>query len=287
MSASSQSVGVIGLGIIGSRVAEHVEKGGHPVSVWSRTPRPLPNFLGSALAVAQAAQVIQIFVRDAEALLEVVADMHPALTPQHIVMCHSTVSAEAVRKAAALIADTGAAFLDAPFTGSKMAAAGGQLVYYVAGDQAAIEAVTPILELSSKSILSFGSQIGDATVLKIATNLVSASVMGALAEAAAITQQQGVPLSQLLVALQNNANNSTLIQMKLPGVIAGNYEPHFSLKNMLKDAQYAQLLAREKSIATPVLDATAAVMETAMQAGHAEEDFSVLALNLPVTAEKS
>jgi 3-hydroxyisobutyrate dehydrogenase-like beta-hydroxyacid dehydrogenase len=286
MSAINKSVGVIGLGIIGSRVAEHVEKGGHQVFVWSRTPRVLPNFLGSAVEVAEAAQVIQIFVRDAEAVLEVVTAIHPALTAQHIVMCHSTVSAEAVRKAAALIANTGAAFLDAPFTGSKMAAAAGQLVYYISGDAAAVEAVRPILELSSKTILTFGAQIGDATILKIATNLISASVVGALAEAAAITQQQGVSLSQLLVALQNNANNSTLIQMKLPGMIAGNYEPHFSLKNMLKDAQYAQLLARDKSISTPVLDATAGVMEVAMKAGHAEDDFSILALNLPVNSEK-
>jgi glucokinase len=72
-------------------------------------------------------KVVQIFVRDSEALLEVVNDIRPVMKPHHIVCCHSTVSLEAVKQAAEILADTGAIFLDAPFTGSKMAAEKGEL----------------------------------------------------------------------------------------------------------------------------------------------------------------
>ncbi|MDZ4289891.1 MAG: NAD(P)-binding domain-containing protein, partial [Prosthecobacter sp.] len=170
--SSSATVGILGLGIIGSRVAENVAKAGHQVFVWSRSPRPIPNFLASPRAVAEAARVIQIFVRNDEALIEALRDMQPVLTAGHIVLNHATVSKAATLEAAALCQQAGAAFLDAPFTGSKMAAQNGKLVYYIGGDAAVLEQVRPVLEASAAKIIPLGN-IGDAMVLKIVTNLVS------------------------------------------------------------------------------------------------------------------
>ena len=286
MSVSIKDVGVIGLGIIGSRVAENLRRKDFNVFVWSRSAKPVPNFMASAREVAELVKVVQIFVRDSEALLEVVNDIRPVMKPHHIVCCHSTVSLEAVKEAAEILADTGAIFLDAPFTGSKMAAEKGELVYYVAGHEEGLNDARPVLEVSSKTITPFGSRIGDATVLKIATNLVSSSIVSALAEAAAITQQHGLSLEKLALAFQNNANNSGLIQMKLPSMMNADYAPHFSLKNMLKDARYGQQLAKAKGIQTPVIDTVEKVMDTADRAGCGEDDFSVVALLRDVKEEK-
>jgi 3-hydroxyisobutyrate dehydrogenase-like beta-hydroxyacid dehydrogenase len=270
------NVGVIGLGIIGSRVAECLRRAGHNVFVWNRSARMEPNFLASPLEIAEVAQFIQIFVRDAEALQEVMKNMQPALKKSHVVCAHSTVSTEGMKHAFAIADEVGAGFLDAPFTGSKMAAEKGELVYYVSGDAREQEKAAPLLKCSAKKVLNFGTNVGDATVLKIATNLVSGSVVQALAEALAITRAQGLEGSQLLEAFQNNANCSPLITMKLPAMMTGSYDAHFSLKNMLKDARYAQELAKEKSLATPVLDAGTAAMESLDQAGRGEADYSVV-----------
>jgi 3-hydroxyisobutyrate dehydrogenase-like beta-hydroxyacid dehydrogenase len=102
----------------------------------------------------------------------------------------------------------------------------------------------------------------------------------ALAEALAITKEHGVEGAQLLEAFQGNANCSPLITMKLPAMMSGSYEAHFSLKNMLKDARYAQALAKEREIATPVLDASEAVMHKAEAAGRGELDYAVVYENL-------
>ena len=283
-----RDVGVIGLGIIGSRVADRLRHANFNVFVWNRTSRAAPGFLASPHEIAEVAQAIQIFVRDSEALLEVIRDMKPALRKHHVVCVHSTVSAAAMKEAAAMIAETGAGFLDAPFTGSKMAAEKGELVYYIGGDAKELEKVTKVLEASSKKILHFGTNVGDATVLKIATNLVSGAVTGALAEALAITKAHGVDGSQLLDAFINNANCSPLITMKLPSMMTASYEAHFSLKNMLKDAHYAQALAKEKSLATPVLDASAKLMEKSEKAGKGELDYCVVfeSLHAPAAEEK-
>ncbi len=273
--SKGKNVGVIGLGIIGSRVAENLQRANFNVFVWNRTARAVPGFLASPHEVAEVAQVIQIFVRDAEALLEVMQEMKPALKKNHVVCCHATVSPEAVSQAAAIAHEMGAGFLDAPFTGSRMAAEKGELVYYIGGAKREMEKATKVLEASSKKILHLG-RVGDASVLKIATNLVSGAITGALAEALAITKAHGLEPSKLLEAFENNANCSPLISMKLPAMMAGSYEPHFSLKNMLKDARYAQDLAKVESLATPLLNASVTTMERGMDAGRGDLDFSAV-----------
>lgn len=270
-----KDVGVIGLGIIGSRVAERLRRADYHVFVWNRTTRAVPGFLASPHEIAEVAQIIQIFVRDAEALLEVMRDMKPVLKKHHVICAHSTVSKAAMLEAAAIAAEMGAGFLDCPFTGSRMAAENGELVYYAGGDPKELEKASKVLEVSSKKISHFG-KIGDATVLKIVTNLVSGAVVGALAEALAITKSQGVEPDLLMQAFDGNANCSPLIKMKLPAMITAGYEPHFSLKNMLKDARYAQALAKEKDIPVGILDASAKAMDKAAKAGKSDLDYAVV-----------
>jgi 3-hydroxyisobutyrate dehydrogenase-like beta-hydroxyacid dehydrogenase len=270
-----QNVGILGLGIIGSRVAENLRKAGHEVFVWSRSARPVPNFLSSPREVAEAAGIIQIFVRDSAALIEAIEDMKPALKAGHLVMNHATVSKKATLEAAKLVEATGAVFLDAPFTGSKMAAQNGKLCYYIGGNELMLERAKPVLEASAAKILPLGG-IGDAMVLKIVTNLVSAVIVEAVAEAAAITKANDIPLERLHEALESNANYSTLIGMKLPTLIHGDFEPHFSLRNMLKDADFARELAAEAKLNAPALDCTAAVMRKGVEDGKGDLDFSVI-----------
>lgn len=272
------------MGIIGSRVAANLRAAGHEVYVWNRTAKAEPNFMESPREVAAQARLIQIFVRDDEALLDVLAQMKPALGQGHLVLNHATVSPEATRRAAAFCAESGAGFLDAPFTGSKMAAQNGKLVYYIGGPEPLLERARPVLEASSTQILPMGGT-GAATVVKITTNLVTAAIVKAVVEAAAITQAQGVALPRLLEALQSNANYSPLIGMKLPAIIAQDFEPHFSLKNMLKDADFARALAADAGIDAGVLEATAAAMRRKLVEGRGELDFCVMGEGLADTAE--
>lgn len=268
-------IGLLGLGIIGSRVAENLRQAGHEVFVWSRSPRADSHFMPSPREVAEKTSFIQIFVRNDEALLSAIRQMQPVLGSDHVLINHATVSKTATLEAATLCAESKAAFLDAPFTGSKMAAQNAKLVYYVGGDSAVLERVRPVLEVSSQKILPLG-QIGDAMILKIVTNLVTAVTVKALSEAAAITRSQGIPLELLKTALESNANYSPLIGMKLPAIMEGNFEPHFSLQNMLKDAEFAQRLASDADIKTPALNCTAEAMRAGVLEGMEDLDFSVI-----------
>ena len=271
----NSAVGVIGLGIIGSRVVSNLRRAGHQVWLWNRTVRPEPNFLSSPAEVAEASRVIQIFVSNGEALLSVVRNMAPALTPAHVVLNHATVSPAETLEAAEIVKERQAAFLDAPFTGSRDAAGRGELVYYIGGEGEVLAAAHPVLEASAKQILHIGA-IGHASALKVATNVISATQIAALSEALALLDRHEVDLSKLSLALENNAARSGVIEMKLPGILGGDFEPRFSLKNMFKDIQIALTMAEEKDVELPSASAFAGMAMAGLQRGWGEEDFSVI-----------
>jgi 3-hydroxyisobutyrate dehydrogenase-like beta-hydroxyacid dehydrogenase len=270
------SVGVIGLGIIGSRVAAELRRAGFSTVAWNRSPRPEPNFLSSAREVAETADILQLFVHDGEALIEVIRSMAPALGEDHLVMNHATVGPADTLEAARLVAERGASFLDAPFTGSREAASEGRLVYYLGGSEEVISRARPILEASSKEILSMGP-IGSATYVKVATNMISAAQIQGLAEALALLDRGGVPLQSLRDALSHNVANSGAISSKLPLMLAGEFDTHFSVKNMLKDLQIALRSVEGKGIDLPATSATSGALMGAVQAGWGEDDFASLA----------
>jgi 3-hydroxyisobutyrate dehydrogenase-like beta-hydroxyacid dehydrogenase len=271
-----KNVGVIGLGIIGSRVADNLRSQGFHVFVWNRNPRPVPNFVGAPAELAEMCDYIQIFVSDDDALLDVVRQLAPALAPRHIVIAHPTVAPHSMLAAADLVERRGARFVEAPFTGSKMGAEKGELVFYVAGDEVALKEARPILEASSKEIIEIG-QIGQATVVKLATNIVTGASVQALAEGLALINQSGIPSEKFVAALQNNASYSKTLSMKLPKMIEGNFEPHFALKHMLKDMLIAGRLGLSHHLELAVTTAARDRLLEQEQRGYAEEDFSVIA----------
>lgn len=270
-----KNVGVIGLGIIGQRVANNLRERGFHVFVWNRTPRPVPNFVGSPAEVAELCDFIQIFVSDDEALLQTAQRITRDLGPNHIVMAHCTVSPDTMRAAAEIVEKRGARFLDAPFTGSKMAAEKGQLVYYVGGDEVALQQARPILEASSKEIVEIG-KVGDATTVKVATNMVTAASVQGAAEALALISKSGLPVERFADAMRLNGSNSSTLEMKLPMMMEGNFEPHFSVKHMLKDIVIATRLARSLGMEFGATDASRHGLVEEMRQGRGDDDYSSL-----------
>ncbi len=97
--------------------------------------------------------------------------------------------------------------------------------------------------------------------------MVSAATVAVLAEACGLVAKAGVDPQKLNDALEQNACHSPLVGMKLPRILVGDYEPHFSLKNMFKDAQYALGLGKQLGVEQPVLSTTASVMYRSIQKG--------------------
>src|SRR6266404_77136 len=271
-----KNIGVIGLGIIGRAVAANLRCKGFPVFVWNRSPRPVPNFVGSPGELARLCNYIQIFVSDDEALLHTVEQLNGDLTPRHIVLAHSTVAPDSMRAAAEIVERRGARFVEASFTGSKPAAEKGELVYYVGATDAALQEARPILEASSKQIIYIGA-IGQASAIKIATNMITAASVQAAAEALALVQALGLPPEKFIEAMRANASQSAILTMKLPNMLERDFGPQFSVKHMLKDMQLASQIALSHYLDLGVTAAARDQLLEQIQWGHGDADYSAVA----------
>jgi 3-hydroxyisobutyrate dehydrogenase-like beta-hydroxyacid dehydrogenase len=275
--ATRKNIGVIGLGIIGRGVAGNLRRKGFPVYVWNRSPRSVPNFVGSPGEVAEICNYIQIFVSDDEALMQTAQQLGEKLTPRHLVLAHSTVAPDSMRAAADTVERRKARFVEAPFTGSKTAAEKGELVYYVCGNDAALRNARPILEASSKEIIEIGPTIGQASAIKVATNMVTAASIQAAAEALALVKASGMPLEKFIEAMRSNASYSATLAMKLPKMLSRDFEPHFSVKHMLKDMQIANQIGLSNYLDLGVTAAARDQLLEQMHWGHGDDDYSVVA----------
>ena len=277
MSGSTRKIiGVIGLGIIGRAVSTNLRQKGFQVFVWNRTPRPVPNFVGSPAELAELCDFLQIFVSDDKALLATVERLSEKVGSRHIVITHSTVAPDSMRGAAEIVQRRKARFVEAPFTGSKTAAENGELVYYVGGSDAALRDARPVLEASGKQIIKIG-EIGQATAVKIATNMITAASVQAAAEALALVRALGLPFDRFVEAMEGNASYSTTLAMKVPKMTEHNFEPHFSVKHMLKDMKIANELGVSHNLDLGVTAAARDRLLEQMQWGHGDDDYSAVA----------
>src|SRR5215510_10812513 len=270
------NIGVVGLGIIGRGISGHLRRKGFSVFVWNRSPRPVPNFVGSPGELAELCNYIQIFVSDDDALLQSVAQLSDKLAPRHVIFAHSTVAPDSMRAAGDIVERRGARFVEACFTGSKGAAEKGELVYYVGGTDEALREGRPILEASSKEIVQIGS-VGQASAIKVATNMITAASIQASAEALALVQAQGLPFEKFVEAMRVNASYSGTLAMKLPKMMGRDFEPQFSVKHMLKDMQIASQIALAHYLDLGVTAAARDQLVEQMQWGHGDDDYSAVA----------
>jgi 3-hydroxyisobutyrate dehydrogenase-like beta-hydroxyacid dehydrogenase len=216
-------------------------------------------------------------VSDDDALLQTAQQLVEKLTPRHLILAHSTVAPDSMRAAAEIVERRKARFVEAPFTGSKTAAENGELVYYACGNDAALRDARPILEASSKEIIEIGPTIGQASAIKVATNMITAASVQATAEALALVQALGLPLDKFIEAMRGNASHSTTLAMKLPKMISRDFEPHFSAKHMLKDMQIANQIGLSNYLDLGVTAAARDQLLEQMHWGHGDDDYSVVA----------
>ncbi len=269
-------VAVLGLGIIGTRACARLVEAGWRVRCWNRTPKQLEGEVKTPEDAVKDASVISIYLKDAPAVRDVVGRIVDSLVAGQILLNHATLDLETTLWLAKTCEARGCRFLDVPFTGSKDASAAGQLFYYTGGDKELAAEMASYLSVTSKGSLYCGD-VGSATVVKLATNLVSACTVQALAEALANVTRHGVEPESFVAAVANNASASGLSGMKLPSMVTGDFETHFSLSNMAKDSRYMLNLAESAGLETPAIAAVSNRMGQLEVAGLGALDYSAVA----------
>src|SRR5207253_6623100 len=118
--------------------------------------------------------------------------------------------------------------------------------------------------------------IGQASAIKIATNMITAASAQAAAEALGLVQALVLPLEKFVEAMRVNASYSGTLAMKLPKMLERDFAPHFSVKHMLKDMQIASQIALSHYLDLGVTAAARDQLFEQMQWGHGDDDYSAV-----------
>lgn len=271
----SKNVAVLGLGIVGSRVRTRLIDAAWNVKSWTRTPRGLEGETNTPAEAVRGATFVSIYLKDATAVRETFSEISTSLEKGCLLLNHATIDLATTHWLAEQCAAIGVDFLDTPFTGSKEAAASGKLLYYTGGDESLAEKASDFLAVSSRGRIHCGD-IGTATIVKLATNLIVACTVEAMSESLALVSKNGVRPEALTEAAMSGATGCLLMEMKYPSMLSGDFETHFSMSNMLKDSRYALDLAAASGIELPSLAAVSKRMATLCDSGLGDLDFSAL-----------
>jgi 3-hydroxyisobutyrate dehydrogenase-like beta-hydroxyacid dehydrogenase len=269
----------LGLGIMGQSMASNLVKAGHEVAVWNRSAGKDVEGARRAKSPADAAQgseVIWMCVSDTKAVESVLfgeGGAEASLTSGMIIADSSTISPSATLRFAERVKARGVDYVDAPMTGSKVAAAAGSLIFMVGGDEAVIDRLKPLFDAMGKQVFRMG-ETGKGQATKLVMNLQIAMIFEGFAEALTLATKLGVDVEKLIPLIQASMVRSGVVDYKAPFILKRDYSPNFPLRLMLKDIQLALEAAREKRVRLPGLEAVEEVYDVAAEEGQRDLDYA-------------
>lgn len=283
---STNSVTVLGTGLMGAGMARSLARAGYQVTVWNRTlDKATPLAGADGITVADSlhealggADFIVTMLFDADAVADVVRGALPK-APKHTVWVQtSTVGVTGATQLAELADEHDVAFVDAPVLGTRQPAEQGTLIVLAAGDTALRERVAPVFDAIGSRTIWVGEQPGDGQRLKLVANSWVLSVTGATAQSIGFAHELGIDPELFLDAIAGGMLDCGYAQVKGKAMLAGDFAPSFGLAGAAKDGDLIVSAMGEAKTDQRIMRALRDTFADVSGAGHAEEDIAAVVL---------
>jgi putative dehydrogenase len=271
-----KTIGIIGLGTMGSAMAGNLVKAGyrvHGFDVVAGQRDALKDAGGvpatSAAAVAQLAEVLITSLPSSDALQAIAEE----LTGKGLVLVEtSTLHVEDKERARATLAKKGIVLLDCPLSGTGAQARAKDLVVFASGDNAGYEKAAPFMPGFSRAQHYLG-EFGNGSRMKFVANLLVAIHNVSTAEAFALGMKAGMEPETIFKVLADSAATSRMFQVRGPQMVANKYDDAtISLQLFQKDMKIIGEFATQLGVSTPLFNASAALYNAAIGQGLGKQD---------------
>jgi 2-hydroxy-3-oxopropionate reductase len=259
MASNALKIGFIGLGTMGSPMAQHLITAGHQLFVYTRGKIPEVIATSSATqcitskGVAERADIIFLMVPDTpdvEAALFDANGIAAGLSAGKVVVDMSSISPIATKVFAKKINDLGCNYLDAPVSGGEVGAKNATLSIMVGGLDAVFEKIKPLFELMGKNITLVGGN-GDGQTAKVANQIIVALNIEAVAEALLFASRAGADPARVRLALMGGFASSKILEVHGDRMVKRTFDPGFRIELHQKDLNLALSSARALGVSLP------------------------------------
>jgi 2-hydroxy-3-oxopropionate reductase len=279
------TVAFIGLGIMGSPMAVHLQNAGHRVVGYNRSPektRPLVAAGGSAAgSIAEAvadADVVATMLPDSPDVVDVLTGEDGVFAharPGTLLIDFSSIRPDVTADLAAQAKERGFRLLDAPVSGGEAGAKNAALSIMVGGAPEDFEAAKAHLEVVGKTVVHVGPS-GSGQTVKAANQLIVAGTIGLLAEAILFLEAYGVDTAAAVKVLGGGLAGSAVLDQKAQKMLDRSFEPGFRIELHHKDLGIVTSAAREAGVTIPLGATVAQLMGAARATGDGALDHSGL-----------
>jgi 3-hydroxyisobutyrate dehydrogenase-like beta-hydroxyacid dehydrogenase len=277
--SAKKLVGLIGLGLMGTALAERLLEHGYRVAVWNRTRQKADPLLARGAEwsdnplVSCERVIFSLYTSDAVA--QVLEQMQTGLRAGQIVLDTTTGEPAQTEALGKRLAARRVRYLDAPISGSSEQTRRGEATVIASGDRNAFDACDDLWRVIGRRVFYVGP-CGNAARMKLISNLVLGLNRAALAEGLAFAEAIGVAPAEALEVLAGSMAYSRAMDVKGRKMVERDFSVQARLSQHLKDVRLILQTAREAGLPLPLAEAHRRLLEQAEAAGLGDLDNSAI-----------
>ncbi len=275
-------MGLIGLGNMGTAIAERLLDAGYPLVVSNRTLDKAQGLVERGATVASTPEtlveqvdVVLTSLADDDAFEAVATSVIDAAQPGTVLVDVSTVSPAVSARVAAHAEAASVGYLRAPVSGNPSVVRAGNLTFIVSGSPVTLEDVEPVILAIGPTI----HHVGDgeqARIVKLAINLMIAVLAQSMSEALVLGEGSGVSRAALLDVMGSSAVGAPFVKYKTDALLRDDYSATFTMALMDKDIDLVLEAADDSGVHLPLAGEMKERISSAIDAGYADDDFIAL-----------
>jgi len=278
-------IAFLGLGIMGSGMAGRLLDAGARLTVFNRSQERTAALAGRG---AIAAPTPRDAVSEADIVFSMVADDNASrdiwdggsgalagVRPGTLLVECSTVTVGRITELAESATRIGCELVDAPVTGSKMQAAGGELLFLVGGTEQGVARIRPALDAMGKTVVHLGP-VGSGALVKLINNFLAGVQAASLAEAIAIIERSTLDRMQTIGAIVNGSPGSPVMKTLASRILADDFSPNFYLRLLEKDLGYAIGEGESRGVPMSMASAARELLQTSIARGDGDKDMAAV-----------
>jgi len=279
-------VGLIGLGIMGKPMAKNMLKAGHDLTVLDFNIAAIEEVVAAGgkqaadrRAIGAACDVILTMLPNSPQVKEVMlgeGGVIETIREGAVFIDMSSIDPLASKEIAAALAQKGVKMLDAPVSGGEPKAIEGTLSFMVGGEDALFEQYKPLLATMGASVVRCG-EIGAGNTTKLVNQVVVALNIAAVSEGFMLAEKAGVDPALVFEAIKGGLAGSTVMNAKVPMILAGNFNPGFKIDLHIKDLDNALAVGHNVGAPLPMTAAVMEMMQLLRADGCGQNDHSAIA----------